>query len=332
MEKTDTPAISPRISIILPLYRVKDFLPEAVASIKAQTFTDWECLCLDDGSGNGMADFARTLTQDDPRFSVREYPNAGVAATRNRGLDLVRGEFVAFIDQDDAYHPRFLEVLLNAIVSTGVDCAMAHFQSERPVWEPTPGKTLLIRDPCAWLLSQSQLMVSIWTKLWRRSSLGKSRFDPTLFGSDDALFTFSAFAKFRKGVVLLPGTYYFYRRHGGAVSVQAPPRYLFAQLRFLRKLPSVIPARCQHRLRTFLLKAFSDIVKSSGGGRYDAAICRAVARRIAALMRMNRLSYFAWTPKKLLRWRRYLKACGLVCQQRGAMCQKVAQREDASCR
>lgn len=310
MEKSDTMGVPPRISIILPLYRVKDFLPETVASIKAQTFTDWECLCLDDGSGNGMADFARTLTRDDPRFIVREYTNSGVAATRNRGLELARGEFIAFIDQDDVYHPRFLEVLLEAIVSTGADCAMVHFQSERAAWEP-PGPVHLIADPCAWLLSQSLLMVSIWTKLWRRASLGALHFDPVLFGSDDALFTFSAFARFRKGLALLPGAYYFYRRHDGAVSVQAPPRYLFAQLRFLRKLPAVIPARYRRRLRKFLLKAFSDLVKALGDYRYDVATRRAVVRRIAALMRRNRLSYFAWTPKKFLRWRRCLRNCGL---------------------
>lgn len=311
MEKSDTMGTAPRISIILPLYRVKDFLQEALDSIKSQTFTDWECLCLDDGSGNGMADFARTLTQDDPRFIVREYPNAGVAATRNRGLELARGEFIAFIDQDDVYHPQFLEVLLDAIVSTGADCAMVRFQSEGPAWEPTPGRACLIADPCAWLLSQSQLMVSIWTKLWRRTSLGALHFDPVLFGSDDALFTFSAFARFRKGLALLPGAYYFYRRHDGAVSVQAPPRYLFAQLRFLRKLPAVIPACYRRRLRKFLLKAFSDLVKALGDYRYDVVTRRAVVRRIAALMRRNRLSYFAWTPKKFLRWRRCLRNCGL---------------------
>ena len=311
MEKSDTMGVPPRISIILPLYRVKDFLPETVASIKAQTFTDWECLCLDDGSGNGMADFARTLTRDDPRFIVREYTNSGVAATRNRGLELARGEFIAFIDQDDVYHPRFLEVLLEAIVSTGADCAMVHFQSERAAWEPMPGPVHLIADPCAWLLSQSLLMVSIWTKLWRRSSLGKIRFDPALFGADDALFTFSAFAQFQKGLALLPGAYYFYRRHDEAISVQVPPRYLFAQLRFLRKLPTVIPARYRRLLRTFLLKAFADHVKALGTRHYDMATQRAVVLRIAALMRRNRLSYFAWTPKKFLRWRRCLRDCGL---------------------
>lgn len=311
MEKSDTMGVPPRISIILPFYRVKDFLPETVASIKAQTFTDWECLCLDDGSGNGMADFARTLTRDDPRFIVREYTNSGVAATRNRGLELARGEFIAFIDQDDVYHPRFLEVLLEAIVSTGADCAMVHFQSERAAWEPMPGPVHLIADPCAWLLSQSLLMVSIWTKLWRRSSLGKIRFDPALFGADDALFTFSAFAQFQKGLALLPGAYYFYRRHDEAISVQVPPRYLFAQLRFLRKLPTVIPARYRRLLRTFLLKAFADHVKALGTRHYDMATQRAVVLRIAALMRRNRLSYFAWTPKKFLRWRRCLRDCGL---------------------
>lgn len=311
MEKSDTMGVPPRISIILPLYRVKDFLPETVASIKAQTFTDWECLCLDDGSGNGMADFARTLTRDDPRFIVREYTNSGVAATRNRGLELARGEFIAFIDQDDVYHPRFLEVLLEAIVSTGADCAMVHFQSERAAWEPMPGPVHLIADPCAWLLSQSLLMVSIWTKLWRRSSLGKIRFDPALFGADDALFTFSAFAQFQKGLALLPGAYYFYRRHDEAISVQVPPRYLFAQLRFLRKLPTVIPARYRRLLCTFLLKALADHVKALGTRHYDMATQRAVVLRIAALMRRNRLSYFAWTPKKFLRWRRCLRDCGL---------------------
>lgn len=302
---------TPRVSIVLPLYRVKTYLPEAIASVKAQTFRDWECLCLDDGSDNGMEAFVRELTRDDARFVVRGFPNAGVAATRNQGLDLARGVYVAFLDQDDAFHPRFLATLVREIERTGADCAMTRFQSEAITWEPAPAHPRVIDNPCGWLLTQSQLMVSIWTKLWRRSALGGLRFDTTLFGSDDALFTFAAFARSRK-VVFIPSAYHFYRRHSSAVSVQAPPRYLFAQLRFLRKLPAIVPPRDKKKLKRYLLKGLSDVVKCSGGGRYPQHVQRAVVKWILVILRRNHLSICDWSFRKLLRWRQYCQTCAFT--------------------
>lgn len=295
----------PAISIILPLYRVKDYLPEAIASVKAQTFTDWECLCLDDGSGNGMADFARALTADDPRFSVREFPNAGVATTRNRGLDLAQGDFVAFLDQDDAYHPTFLARLHAAITEAGADCAMCRFQST-PLPEAAPeAPAQVVDDPLDWLFGQSPMSVSVWTKLWRKASLGGLRFDATLFGSDDALFAFAAFARFRR-LAVLDAPLYFYRRHAAAVSVQVPKRYLFACLRVLRKLPAVMPERYAGQLRRRQLKGLADLVKGVSRGDYPLPLRRAIALNVLALLRRNGLSTRGWSWGKRLRWWRFL--------------------------
>lgn len=297
------------VSVILPMFRVKDYLPEAIASLKAQTFTDWECLCLDDGSGNGMADLARALTRDDPRFLVREFPNAGVAATRNRGLSLARGRFVAFLDQDDAYHPDYLGALVDAIQRTSADCAMCRYQTSPFPPGPSPrGDVRVVTRPCDWLL-ETGMTITVWTKLWRRDALGDVRFDTTLYGSDDALFTYSAFARFRK-VVLLDVPLYFYRRHEGAVSVRMPSRYVFACLRFNQRWPKVLPKPLPRAFRKAMLKTLSDHVKVVYQSDYPLATRRAIARRVLALLRANGLTVWDWSWGKRVRWWALCRKCG----------------------
>lgn len=299
----------PLVSVILPMYQVKDYLPEAIASLKAQTLRDWECLCLDDGSGNGMAELARELTQDDPRFIVKAFPNAGVAATRNRGLDLARGRFVAFLDQDDAYHPTYLETLAEAIERTGADCAMCLYQSTPFGQEAPPSaKAQIIDDPCDWLL-RTGITITVWTKLWRREALGDVRFDPTLYGSDDALFTYSAFARFRR-VVFLGTPLYFYRRHAGAVSLRGECRYLLACLRFTQRWPKVLPKPLPRTFRKAMLKALSDHVKTAYRANLPLTVRRAIARRVLVLLRTNGLSVWDWSWGKRCRWWALCRRCG----------------------
>ena len=306
-------APTPKISVILPLYRVKTWLPAAIASMKAQTFADWECLCLDDGSGTGMEDLARDLTAGDPRFVVRGFPNAGVAATRNRGLALARGDYVAFLDQDDAYHPRYLERLLAAAERTGADCATCRYQSEpfgNDAPPPPTAAARLVPTPCDWLLETGTARVAIWTKLWRREALGDLRFNPLLYGSDDALFTYAAFARFRS-IAVLDEALYFHRRHPQAVSVQNPPRYLFACLRFVWLLPSALPHPLPRGTQAGILKMLADSVKTLTVVSHPAPTKRALMRRILALLRRNGLSVWDWSWGKRWRWWRLCRSVGL---------------------
>src|SRR4051812_27741752 len=92
----------PAVSVILPTYNRAKFLPQAFASIKAQTFTDWELVVVDDGSTDDTAAVVAEQTRGWPQ-SVRyvRQENRGAYGARNTGLDLVRGDAVAFFDSDD---------------------------------------------------------------------------------------------------------------------------------------------------------------------------------------------------------------------------------------
>src|SRR6516225_5774559 len=100
----------PAVSIVLPTYNRARFLPQALESIRAQTWTDWELIIVDDGSCDDTAAVVRRLaaeTDRPVRYVWQE--NGGPAAARNAGLDLARGTYVAFFDSDDYWLPHHLE-------------------------------------------------------------------------------------------------------------------------------------------------------------------------------------------------------------------------------
>lgn len=97
----------PRVSVIIPAHDAAAYLPDALASVKAQTYPDWEILAVDDGSTD---DTWSILEQAGPRVRTLRNPRAaGPAAARNRALAEATGELVAFLDADDLLLPRFLE-------------------------------------------------------------------------------------------------------------------------------------------------------------------------------------------------------------------------------
>lgn len=92
---------SPKISIIVPVYKVEQYLRRCLDSIVAQTFTDWECILIDDGSPDNSGAICDEYVAKDNRFSVIHQKNQGVSAARNAGLDAAKGDWVGFVDADD---------------------------------------------------------------------------------------------------------------------------------------------------------------------------------------------------------------------------------------
>ena len=106
--ETPRPA-APRVTVLLPVHDAERFLPEAVESILAQSFRDFELLAIDDGSRDGSAAIMDAYASRDPRVRVVRLPHAGLVATLNAGLALARGELIARMDADDVALPKRLE-------------------------------------------------------------------------------------------------------------------------------------------------------------------------------------------------------------------------------
>ena len=166
---------SPRVSAIVPYYGVEEYLEPFLRSLTRQTFGDFECILVDDGSTDGSATIARRFADTDPRFVVVAQENRGLGAARNTGTAHARGEYLTFLDSDDLVAPRAFEQFVASLDESGSDFAASHvwrLPLTRPVetsWahrEPFSARRqrtsireipLLMRDRMA------------WNKMWRRS-------------------------------------------------------------------------------------------------------------------------------------------------------------------
>lgn len=120
---------TPLVSVVMPAYNVDSFIEEAIASVIVQTITDWELIVIDDCSTDDTRKLVGEMAEKDARIRlVSNASNMGVAKTRNRGLDLCRGQYVALLDSDDYWKPRFLEKMLERAEQTGADIIYCSYE------------------------------------------------------------------------------------------------------------------------------------------------------------------------------------------------------------
>src|SRR5688572_2438899 len=100
---------NPRVSVIIPTFNLGRFLPEAIASVRQQTFRNFEIIVIDDGSSDPeTADALRDATGPDLRVMRSE--NRGLSAARNLGITHARGELISSLDADDMFEPKWLQL------------------------------------------------------------------------------------------------------------------------------------------------------------------------------------------------------------------------------
>ena len=112
---------NPKISVIVPVYNVEQFLPRCINSILAQTFTDFEVLLINDGSADNSGRICDEYAKKDNRIRLFHKGNGGVSSARNIGLKNVKGELICFIDSDDYLDKKFLQRMVKAMEENDVD-------------------------------------------------------------------------------------------------------------------------------------------------------------------------------------------------------------------
>ena len=114
----------PKISVIVPVYNVENYLRQCLDSIIAQTFSDIEIICVNDGSEDSSRAILETYSQKDNRIKIIDKENGGLSSARNAGMKIAEGEFISFIDSDDWVNSEMLEKLYKNIMALNTDISI----------------------------------------------------------------------------------------------------------------------------------------------------------------------------------------------------------------
>ena len=213
-----------KISVIVPVYNCAPHVERCIRSILAQTHTDLEIICIDDGSTDDSGNILDKLSCEDARIRVIHQKNAGVSAARNAGIDLATGDLITFVDSDDAIEPDMYETLLPYFGDSYVDivhCGYKRIHLDGAV-KDVNGTGKLVRqnkyEAAECLLAGRVFVGSLCNKLYRACLFEDVRLDGSLAINEDVLANAEVFAKAKDLVYLDVGKYLIYERKGSATS------------------------------------------------------------------------------------------------------------------
>ncbi len=204
----------PTISIILPIYQVEAFIQGCIRSILAQTYTDFECICVDDGSPDRSSDLAREAIGDDPRFLMIRQENKMLGGARNTGISHAKGDYITFIDSDDYMHPRMLEILLSTLKESEADVSGCLIQKTPDMYEVInesvpPYKVKLYDHAIESYIQSKKLSTSVCARLYKRSLILDIPFFEKMF-YEDTPWTPLVFARCKRYAQASASLYYYY--------------------------------------------------------------------------------------------------------------------------
>ncbi len=212
----------PIFSIIIPVYNAEAYIEQTLATVFAQSFTDFEIIVVDDGSTDRTAERINAFAQSDLLRYIYQN-NAGPAAARNTALSLARGQFIAFLDSDDLWHPRKLEAHFKRMQdSPQLGMSFNWFQVfyDRPEGEQ---RSPWFAPPRNLILNWEDFLLRNWTGtsstvVIRAESLGQHRFDARFRTGEDYQL-WMAIAQDGWEVGFIPTALTLYRKRSSSLTV-----------------------------------------------------------------------------------------------------------------
>ncbi|MBR2487681.1 MAG: glycosyltransferase family 2 protein, partial [Kiritimatiellae bacterium] len=231
------------ISVVIPVYNAERFIRFALDSVVHQTYSDWECICVDDGSTDGSGAVLDEYAAKDARFRVVHKANGGEGSARNAGLDLATGELVAFLDADDAWHPESLRLFSAARERTGADViryGWRYVGSHGEAFEPLPPEKVRIEQVDFTLRRESTIRFCALgaATVVARAACGDIRFSPLTQGAD-LVYVLDCLLRSRK-VAYVDAPLLHYLTHPGQISRRVSRGLLEGSCGYLPE----IAARC----------------------------------------------------------------------------------------
>lgn len=215
-QKNDVNGDTPLVSIIVPCYKVESYLPNCIKSVISQTYDNWELILIDDGSPDKSGQICDDFTLIDPRITVIHKSNGGPSSARNSGLDIMKGEYVTFLDSDDFWHRDYLKVLMDILAQNKADVVQCDFVLGNSIEFPSINSlTHDIRDyDNHSIFVERAAKVVLWGKIYKASLFDGIRMPEGLLHEDDWT-TWKLYYKAKRiSVIDLPLYYYTYNLNG----------------------------------------------------------------------------------------------------------------------
>ena len=275
------------LSIVLPVFNVDPYLSDCLDSIAAQSFKDWECVLVDDGSTDFSGIICDSYSRKDSRFCVIHQENQGVSAARNAGIDAATAPLLAFVDPDDCISENFFSCLVGDLLVNGAEVAVSSFfyvteQGQEEIYEAQnrieqalkrrfPRRMPTNADVVSALCGNFFSCTS-WGKIFARELWGNARFPVGIDLGEDMQTVLPVIAR-AKAAVCCPEARYYYRQRkksllNGTVTQERTIKDFRASGIMVDRLAEHCPERRRdfERLRfQYDIGCFTSFIKSGGG-------------------------------------------------------------------
>lgn len=243
----------PKVSVIIPVYKVEAFLSACLDSVDRQTYRDFELILVDDGSPDSCGAMCDAYAETHPNTRVIHQENVGLSEARNRGAKVSSGEYIVFIDSDDYVSEDYIEHLLQMITEYDADVSVAKatlFEDGKPAKTVTESYRVevLSAEDALKKICYNTMPICAWGKMYKREAVLKHPYPKGCLYEDTA--TTHRIVGDAKRVVYSNRHIYFWRQRSGSITHEVvTEKHLYGidatkeQLEYMKKhYPGVVPA------------------------------------------------------------------------------------------
>lgn len=279
-----------RISVIVPVYQVRDYLERCVNSIRQQTYENLEILLVEDGSEDGSAELCDKLAEEDARITVIHKANEGVSAARNVGISRATGEYICFCDADDYVEGDMYEYLLGLIKKYNADVSVCsgwyeYGPDSRRAFDEAGERRLSGGEALIELHRRRYLRAYIWNKMFRREILSGDAFAEELSFSEDYDMLCRVLERVGSVAYGPERKYHYIQRRSGACNEGFGARYrgaleMFEQRR--RRYTAMYPKHQRIFDSYYMFDLMGLVAAVCRGGQTGSRACRAMQAEVRA--------------------------------------------------
>ena len=208
---------TPLISVIIPVYNVENYLEKCIESLVSQTYHNLEIILVDDGATDCCPQLCDTWALKDSRIIVIHKTNGGLSDARNAGMQLAKGEYIAFIDSDDWIETEAFQKMLNRMIednSDVVSCGVKWVsESGKLLSEVSVAKNEVIdmHTAVSEIISDGKLKQHVWNKLYKRNLIADIPFEKGKY-HEDVFWSYQVFGRAKRVSLMIDSFYNYVQR------------------------------------------------------------------------------------------------------------------------